>query len=84
MIGADTLTFLSAEGMVDAIGGNGEGETRGHCLACFTGKYPTEIYPINQPSNEDADLSKNKANNKCNGINCHLDIHENIFIEVSC
>ena len=30
--------------MVEAIGGNGEGETRGHCLACFTGNYPTEIY----------------------------------------
>lgn len=45
IIGADTLTFLSTEGMLDAIGGKGEGETRGHCLACFTGKYPTEIYP---------------------------------------
>jgi amidophosphoribosyltransferase len=44
IIEADTLTFLSAEGMVEAIGGNGEGETGGHCLACFTGNYPTEIY----------------------------------------
>ena len=30
--------------MVEAVGGNGEGETGGHCMACFTGKYPTEIY----------------------------------------
>ncbi|PLR76131.1 amidophosphoribosyltransferase [Bacillus sp. V3-13] len=44
-IGADSLTFLSIEGMVEAIGKNEDGETRGHCLACFTGKYPTEIYP---------------------------------------
>ncbi|PLR81310.1 amidophosphoribosyltransferase [Bacillus canaveralius] len=44
-IGADSLTFLSVEGMVEAIGKNEDGETRGHCLACFTGKYPTEIYP---------------------------------------
>ncbi len=45
IIGADSLIFLSTEGMVDAIGRSEEGETRGSCLACFTGKYPTEIYP---------------------------------------
>ncbi|KIY23178.1 amidophosphoribosyltransferase [Mesobacillus subterraneus] len=45
LIGADSLTFLSVEGMLDAIGHNEPGETRGQCLACFTGKYPTEIYP---------------------------------------
>jgi amidophosphoribosyltransferase len=45
LIGADTLTFLSVEGMIEAIGKNEDGENRGHCLACFTGKYPTEIYP---------------------------------------
>lgn len=45
LIEADSLTFLSVEGMVEAIGRQEEGETRGSCLACFTGKYPTEIYP---------------------------------------
>ncbi|MCE4049934.1 MULTISPECIES: amidophosphoribosyltransferase [Bacillaceae] len=45
IIGADSLIFLSTEGMVEAIGRNEEGENRGSCLACFTGKYPTEIYP---------------------------------------
>jgi amidophosphoribosyltransferase len=45
LIGADSLTFLSVGGMVEAIGRQEEGETRGSCLACFTGKYPTEIYP---------------------------------------
>ncbi|WP_374721480.1 amidophosphoribosyltransferase [Peribacillus tepidiphilus] len=44
MIGADTLTFLSVEGMIEAIGRPFPGETRGQCLACFTGNYPTEIY----------------------------------------
>ncbi|RFU68906.1 amidophosphoribosyltransferase [Peribacillus saganii] len=44
MIGADSLTFLSIEGMVEGIGRPFEGETRGQCLACFNGKYPTEIY----------------------------------------
>ncbi len=44
MIEADSLTFLSAEGMVEAIGRPDAGETGGQCLACFTGQYPTEIY----------------------------------------
>ena len=50
-IEADTLTFISTEGMLDAIGNHDSGETRGHCLACFTGNYPTEIY-------EDIHMSK--------------------------
>ncbi|WP_010678035.1 amidophosphoribosyltransferase [Bacillus timonensis] len=45
IIGADSLTFLSPEGLVKAIGRPFEGETRGQCMACFTGKYPTEIFP---------------------------------------
>lgn len=45
IIGADTLTYLSVEGMIEAIGRQDDVENRGHCLACYTGKYPTEIYP---------------------------------------
>jgi amidophosphoribosyltransferase len=45
IIGADTLNFLSVEGTVKAIGRKMEDGTCGQCLACFTGKYPTEIYP---------------------------------------
>jgi len=45
IIGADSLTFLSVEGMVKAIGRTDEGPEAGHCLACFTNNYPTEIYP---------------------------------------
>jgi amidophosphoribosyltransferase len=52
LIGADTLTFLSVEGMLEAIGRNDGGETRGQCLACFTGKYPTEIYPQAVPAGQ--------------------------------
>lgn len=43
IIGADSLTFLSTEGMLKAITET-EG-TEGFCLGCFTGNYPTEIYP---------------------------------------
>lgn len=42
-IGADSLSFLSVEGMVDAIGRADDSANRGHCLACFTGNYPTKI-----------------------------------------
>ncbi|TCS92785.1 amidophosphoribosyltransferase [Hazenella coriacea] len=42
-IGADSLAFISAEGMVEAIGSSHIGKNQGHCLACFTGDYPTKI-----------------------------------------
>lgn len=42
-IGADSLAFISQEGLIEAIGQLGEGSHKGHCLACFTGKYPTEV-----------------------------------------
>ncbi|UXH42644.1 amidophosphoribosyltransferase [Rossellomorea vietnamensis] len=45
IIGADSLTFLSPEGVIKAIGREDSSENRGQCMACFTGKYPTEIYP---------------------------------------
>ncbi|CAM3494782.1 amidophosphoribosyltransferase [Hydrogenibacillus schlegelii] len=43
-IGADSLAFLSLEGLLDAIGRADppSGLSRGYCLACFTGDYPTE------------------------------------------
>lgn len=46
-IGADSLAFLSIEGMLEAIGRPAVSPSdwqRGHCLACFTGEYPTEVY----------------------------------------
>ncbi|MDG5785935.1 amidophosphoribosyltransferase [Evansella sp. AB-P1] len=44
-IGADTLEYLSVEGLQEGIGRSKEMENCGQCLACFTGQYPTEIYP---------------------------------------
>ncbi|MEG0380927.1 MAG: amidophosphoribosyltransferase, partial [Kurthia sp.] len=44
MIGADSLTFLSVDGMVNSIDRPYEDESKGLCLACFTSKYPTEIF----------------------------------------
>jgi len=40
-IGADSLHFISAEGMISATDRNDSTRDRGHCLACFNGSYPT-------------------------------------------
>ncbi|MBU8906391.1 amidophosphoribosyltransferase [Desertibacillus haloalkaliphilus] len=45
MMGADTLSFLSIEGLKNGIGRSDLDPNHGQCLACFTGSYPTEIYP---------------------------------------
>ncbi|QKI80946.1 amidophosphoribosyltransferase [Kroppenstedtia eburnea] len=43
IIGADSLSFLSEEGLIRAVGRTPEQGNCGHCLACFNGKYPTAI-----------------------------------------
>ncbi|HHX02106.1 MAG TPA: amidophosphoribosyltransferase [Firmicutes bacterium] len=42
-IGADSLEFLSVDGLIKAI--NGSQEPPRLCLACFSGQYPTPINP---------------------------------------
>ena len=44
-IGADSLAYLSLEGMKKACG---EGERTSYCTACYTGKYPTEIIDVDE------------------------------------
>ncbi len=44
-INADTLTFLSEAGLVEAISEGADPESTGYCMACFTNHYPTEITP---------------------------------------
>lgn len=43
-IGADSLAFLSVEGLLSGVGRRSDQVNNGQCLACFTGKYPTELY----------------------------------------
>src|SRR5699024_286901 len=43
-IGADSLAFLSVEGLENSLVQKDSIEV-GICKACFTGRYPTEIYP---------------------------------------
>jgi amidophosphoribosyltransferase len=40
--GADSLSFLSLEGMMRAVG-HADGSGVGYCNACFTGRYPLEV-----------------------------------------
>ena len=49
IIGADSLSFLSIEGLTEAIGRPKTNKNCGQCLACFTGIYPTEVYPDSLP-----------------------------------
>jgi amidophosphoribosyltransferase len=42
-INADSLHFLSHEGLLESIGQGATGEESGYCTACFSNKYPTEI-----------------------------------------
>ncbi len=46
-IDADSLAFLSLDGMMRAItvdpGGSPAGDASGYCNACFTGRYPMEV-----------------------------------------
>ncbi len=49
MIGADSLGFLSLDGLKKAVG---EASDKKYCYACFTGKYPENIHKeiIKQPT----------------------------------
>ncbi|MFQ3544259.1 amidophosphoribosyltransferase [Halobacillus rhizosphaerae] len=53
-IGADSLAYLTPEGLNDAIYQGEDDLNHGGCMACFTGNYPTEIYPNTIPPYEKA------------------------------
>ncbi|MBD0383329.1 amidophosphoribosyltransferase [Paenibacillus sedimenti] len=42
-INADSLHFLTQEGLLDSIGTGSAGDQSGYCMACFNNNYPTEI-----------------------------------------
>lgn len=43
-VGADSLGYLSLEGLKEAV----RGEAGGYCSACFDGKYPTELFGLDR------------------------------------
>ena len=44
IIGADSLTYLSLDGLIDSIGIDTDAPNGGLCVAYFDGKYPTPLY----------------------------------------
>ena len=44
-IGADSLAYLSLEGLKTACG---EGVKTTYCTACYTGKYPTQLIDVEE------------------------------------
>jgi amidophosphoribosyltransferase len=51
-IGADSLAFLTVEELMSAFGFKA-GDRYPFCNACFTGRYPTEVYEVNKLQNEE-------------------------------
>ncbi len=49
-IGADSLAFISTEGLLEALGGEG-----GYCLGCFTGEYPVPVPSESYAQRQDGD-----------------------------
>ncbi len=43
-IGADSLAYLSHDGLMRAV----RADNQGFCAACFTGKYPTDLFGLDQ------------------------------------
>lgn len=54
IIGADSLGFLSVEGLKAAINLPDEGEYQGLCTAYFDGHYPTPLYDYQQTFDDEA------------------------------
>lgn len=44
IIGADSLTFLSIEGLIESVGLETDAPNGGLCVAYFDGDYPTPLY----------------------------------------
>jgi amidophosphoribosyltransferase len=42
-IGADSLAFLSLDGMMMAVAERPSGDDDGYCNGCFTGRYPIPV-----------------------------------------
>ena len=42
-LGADSLAFISTEGLLSSLGGSATSCDTGYCTGCFCGKYPIEV-----------------------------------------
>jgi amidophosphoribosyltransferase len=61
-INADSLHFLSHDGLLAAIGRGDEREfNRGMCTACFDNRYPTELYDHRSLVSDDVQVISDKS-----------------------
>ncbi|RPF50027.1 amidophosphoribosyltransferase [Aquisalibacillus elongatus] len=51
-IGADSISFLPIDSMIEAVDRQDQSPNCGHCLACFTGNYPTDLYDQSIPPHQ--------------------------------
>ena len=49
-INADSLAFISIDGLYRALGDSRDGEQPQRCDACFTGDYPTDLTDFEERS----------------------------------
>ena len=47
-INADSLAFISIEGLYRALGQERDGQAPQRCDACFTGDYPTSLTDVSE------------------------------------
>jgi amidophosphoribosyltransferase len=47
-VGADTLSYLSLEGLFKALGESPQAKEKSFCAACFDGQYPTPLFNDNE------------------------------------
>jgi amidophosphoribosyltransferase len=55
-INADSLAFISIEGLYRALGDNRSAEAPQRCDACFTGDYPTRLTDLTEKKAEESGL----------------------------
>jgi amidophosphoribosyltransferase len=51
-IGADTLAYISIDGLRDAVKAQMDADGSGFCEACFTGKYPINLHGADEAAAE--------------------------------
>ena len=51
-VGADSLSYLSMEGLAQVFGGGGSCRDSGYCAACFGEDYPTELFGLDLKSSK--------------------------------
>ena len=56
LIGADSLAFVSLDGLYRALGDQRDGARPQRCDACFTGDYPTRLTDMTEKKAEEAGL----------------------------